>query len=346
MSANPTQNHCNFCAEVSKANGEDPIGSASPFDRWLIVETALPWPLKIWQEPKPIPPEVIELVNQIDSPEGQFRHLSKFCILAIAPDREYSQIGYTRVFHYHRPGYEAVINGQSTELTRLFAQYDKHEFIVPHALVWELVVALYQHEQLAKFEPYRQQTAHIRELMVCTHGNGKGNAEYSRLGYPIYRQLRSQYATPNQLRVWRCSYFGGHQFAPTLVDLPNGQGWGHLNPEILEVLVRRNQPVSQLKPYYRGNFGLEPFVQIVEREIWLREDWEWLEYLKAGEILEVDEAETQVLIRIDFISPEGVAGAYQATLEYSHSIISLCNSENEESQAVKQYEVTQLERIA
>lgn len=340
---NSIQTSCNFCAELSKANGEDPIGSAFPCDHWLMIETPLPWPLKIWQQPTPIPPEVIELVNRIYSPEGDLKHLSKFRILAIAPDREYSRMGHTRVFHYHRPGYETVISGQNTEPTRLFAQYDKHEFILPHALVGELVVALYQHEQLANFERYRQQTAHIRELMVCTHGNG--NAEYSRLGFPIYRQLRSQYSTPNQLRVWRCSHFGGHQFAPTLVDFPNAQSWGHLDPDILEVLVRRNQPVSQLKPYYRGNFGLEPFVQIVEREVWLREGWAWLEYLKAGEILEVDEAETQALVRINFISPEGVTGAYQATVEYSYSIISLCNSENEEPKAVRQYEVTQLERI-
>ena len=57
--------------------------------------------------------------------------------------------------------------------------------------------------------------------MVCTHGNI--DAACARFGYPIYQQLRQNYATQS-LRVWRCSHFGGHQFAPTLIDFPSGRG--------------------------------------------------------------------------------------------------------------------------
>ena len=44
----------------------------------------------------------------------------------------------------------------------------------------------------------------------------------ARFGYPIYRQLRDRFGY-NGLRVWRCSQKWEQQFAPTLIDLPNGQ---------------------------------------------------------------------------------------------------------------------------
>ncbi|MEO0490884.1 MAG: sucrase ferredoxin, partial [Cyanobacteria bacterium J06659_2] len=43
MTASPLTAACKFCSEVSKANGEDPIGSANPTDSWLVMELPLPW---------------------------------------------------------------------------------------------------------------------------------------------------------------------------------------------------------------------------------------------------------------------------------------------------------------
>ncbi|NEQ30265.1 MAG: hypothetical protein F6K04_04575 [Leptolyngbya sp. SIO4C5] len=34
---------CKFCSELSKAHGEDPIGSANPAPGWLVMELPLPW---------------------------------------------------------------------------------------------------------------------------------------------------------------------------------------------------------------------------------------------------------------------------------------------------------------
>jgi len=33
---------CRFCSLVSQNNGEDPIGTAGTYDRWLIIELPLP----------------------------------------------------------------------------------------------------------------------------------------------------------------------------------------------------------------------------------------------------------------------------------------------------------------
>jgi hypothetical protein len=60
------------------------------------------------------------------------------------------------------------------------------------------------------------------------------------LGLPYNRQLRKEYAPASngKLRVWANSSFWRHQFAPTLVDLPQGCLWGHLEPDALDLLVQ------------------------------------------------------------------------------------------------------------
>lgn len=180
--------------------------------------------------------------------------------------------------------------------------------------------------------------------MVCTHGNV--DVACARFGQPIYQNLRKEYACSSTLRVWRCSHFGGHQFAPTLADFPTGQVWGHLEPEILDTLVHRNQPVANLQPFYRGWSGLGQFEQIAEREIWMQRGWDWLNFRKSGQTLTAagQEAES-VSVRITFASPDGrEAGSYEATVEASGSVMSALNS-GQALTAVKQYRVRQLTQM-
>jgi hypothetical protein len=63
--------------------------------------------------------------------------------LAIAPDRDYSDPRATRVLYCQRP-------------SRLFAQYDRQEFLVPHDRVVELANALLLYpDRVAQFQAYR-----------------------------------------------------------------------------------------------------------------------------------------------------------------------------------------------
>ncbi len=50
-------NNCRFCCVVSKAIGEDPIGSAPTYEHWLALEIELPWTEKCLRE-NPVLPEV------------------------------------------------------------------------------------------------------------------------------------------------------------------------------------------------------------------------------------------------------------------------------------------------
>lgn len=329
---------CRFCSLVSKANKEDLIGTAGTCDYWLIMEFPQPWPQDIFQEDPRIKP-LTSLFQELI-----VKHGINLRPMLIARDRDYSRPGFTHVLYYYRPAQQ-------------FSQFEKQEFVVPEEEATHLVTAILkqlvqQPNNLSKFQQYQQQTSHIRELMVCTHA--QVDLACGRFGTPIYRRLRKEYAPASngKLRVWQTTHFGGHQFAPTLADLPQGCLWGHLEPEVLDLLVNRNGSVSQLRQFYRGWAGLTKFEQIAEREIWMQLGWAWLDYLKAGKALvkeevgqgqEPDWAE----VRIDFAAINGSgSGAYEARVEVSGEVMSAPNSGKEmELKAVKQYCVSRLVKV-
>lgn len=322
--------NCHFCSVISKTNGVDPIGSAPTYDGWLMVEIPQPWPHKFWQA-KPILQPIVDLLEQLGKQGKNIR------FLAIAPNRNYSQPDLIRVIYYHRP-------------SQLFAQFEKQEFLLPETKLIDCMTTLLKEpESLSQFEPYRQQTKQIRELIICTHGNY--DVACSRFGYPIYKKLCKEYvpASQGQLRVWQASHIGGHLFAPTLVDFPEGRYWGHLESGMLDLLIYRQGLVTELKPFYRGWIGLNWFAQIAEREILMQEGWAWFDYLKSGNVLSTDETEEEwAEVQIDFMSNNGsISGAYQARVEVSGEVTVAYNSGKDKPlQKIKQYCVSRLTKVS
>lgn len=295
---------CQFCSVISKTNGEDPIGSAQPCEGWMVMELPLPWTDDRFDS-DPILKPVHDLFHAL------YAQGIRVVPMGIVCDRDYSTPELSRVAYYQRPA-------------TAFAQFERQEFLLPPERIAQLVKALVvEPAELPNFESYRQPIASLRELMICTHGNV--DVACARFGQPIYQMLRKEYAN-SSLRVWRCSHFGGHQFAPTLVDFPTGQVWGHLEPQILEALVQRNRPVTELRPFYRGWSGLGKFEQIVERELWMQHGWEWLSYHKSAQVIAQDtEAQnTQpdwAEVRLAFVSPDGLKqAAYNAKVETCGSV--------------------------
>lgn len=327
MTVSKPVSDCRFCSVISKANGEDPIGSANTFDQCLVIEIEQPWERALWLNHPQLQP-IYQTVTAIYEEQKTWTRL-----LAIAPDRNYTQPNFTRLLFFRRPN-------------RLFATYDKQEFLIPSERMSELAIALLtQSEHLVQFDAYRQDIK-SRDILVCTHGNV--DVACARYGNPIYETLRRTYAT-EALRVWRCSHFGGHRFAPTLIDLPTGQYWGHLEPEILDTLIHHPEDGSALSCFYRGWAGVSHLGQVAEREIWLREGKKWLSYNKAEQILAIDSVneeweEDWAEIQIDFAAPDGKhTGSYQARVEAKESVMTLTQSDMEESlESVKQYCVTHL----
>ena len=338
MSNSSLLTHCRFCSEFSKANHEDLIGSAPTYDYFLLIETRPPWPSTIWVKPNPLPEKLVDVLNLADEAGVSLRPI------AIAPDREYSQPDHTHVFYYYRSA-------------RIFTHYEKRAFLVPNQELANFGALLLQKpDQLVDFEQYQQETSPIQEIFVCTHGNH--DEACGRFGYPIYRHLRQVYAADinSSLRVWRCSHFGGHQLAPTLLTFPEGHCWGHLELNQLDSLIKRTGSVKALRPVYRGWVGLNKFEQIAEREIWMREGWAWCAYAKAGRVMAIDPTQSAkqadwAEVRIDFRLPgQELSGAYEARVEACAQVEtarwSAAKGEPLEPEMIKQYRVSRLARVA
>ena len=314
-----------LCSLVSRANGEDPIGSVKPVESRLVVE--LPQP---WQRDALGSRRLVEGLRPVVEGAQDGGHLDAFS--AILPDREYSRNGHTRFLFLGRPSVP-------------FAAYEKQDFLVPDGEIVAAVGALLEGSGgLTRFEKYRQETAHVRDILVCTHGGR--DVCCGKFGYPVYDLLRRRHSVPGELRVWRTSHIGGHRFAPTMIDYPEGRYWGHLEPWAAERLAARRGPVSDLRPFYRGWAGLSsPYEQIAEREIFAREGWDWTEYLKEGEVLRTDESVDRVEVRIGYRSPDGsIAGAYEAVVEADDTVMTLANSGADPLEEVTRYRVSRLEK--
>ena len=316
-----------FCSLVSQELGEDPIGCANMVDQFLVVEGALPWPGAL--ATLTCLPE--DLVAYLASLPGRPAPLVR--PLVIAPDRDYSAPGRTRVLHFRRPA-------------GLCAAFERAEYLVPGETALPLARALVEDpSELARFEPYRQASGGVRDLLVCTHGSV--DAACARFGFPLYLALHCRYAQASggALRVWRVSHFGGHRFAPTLIDLPTGRHWGHLRPDLLDALVlRRGQP-ADLRACYRGWGALRSVYEAVaEREVWMQEGWRWLGYRIGAETLHADDERGRGVVRLDFRDPlTGRSGCYHATVEQTGTLWTQGNSGSSERAEVRQYRVARLD---
>lgn len=330
--------HAHACSLVARCNGEDPIGCAICHDRYLIVEVPLPWASDVTAS-RGFPAGLGEVLARAEERDLNLR------FLAITPDPEYSQPGATRVIHLRRP-------------SGPFATYERDEYVVPSSALVGLAEALLERpEELARFEHDRQERPGVRDLLVCTHGTHDGCC--ATLGYPLYRLLRREYALAagGDLRVWRVSHFGGHRFAPTLLDAPEMRYWGRLDAEGVDRLVRRDGPLPDLQRCYRGWAGLRSFFEVVaEREIFAREGWVWLDYDKVGEVLDgsdpvvypvFEDTEYRAEVRIRFSSRDGrVAGSYEAMVVPSGVIVKTkgeCGAD--ELRDVRLYHVTRLVKV-
>lgn len=322
-----------YCNVLARASGLDPAGHAGSFRDLLLVETPLPWRRSVYEAPGALPQQAIDLLGlwlrryNAGQPYDHYLQL-------IAPDAAYSRPGYRRVLYFSRP-------------PGAFAHFTRIEYLAPEAEAGPLIWALYEAPtELAAFAPYQVQTlpaagAAVRDLLVCTHGTV--DVACSKFGYPLYRQLRDKYAD-DHLHVWRVSHFGGHVFAPTVMDMPSGHYWAFVGDAQAEQVVRRGS-VAALRPHLRGWAGMERgFDQALDCAIWQREGWSWFDAAKHSKLLACDPADDPqwAVVRIAYTRPDGASGAYTAHVDVTHWVETKASTQDKDSHAYPQYAVAEL----
>lgn len=266
------------CSPLSGRRGEVPLGSARHFDSYLIVEIAVPWPRAMGRPLSEYPrtPEILRgpLEQASRSAQQDGRTLKP---LAIDPDPVWSRPGYVRIMR---------LDVQPTPRSG----YERWEYLVPVEEGPGLLEALYDPdpESRARYRPYQVEDEGVRDLLVCTHG--AVDACCGTYGYPMYEALRARLQGAGRTRVWRVSSFGGHRFAPTIVDLPEGRYWGNVTEGHLDDLVHRDGATSAVADIYRGSGAWShPIAQVAEAALFQRFGWDWttrtldLESLDAGD---------------------------------------------------------------
>lgn len=323
---NLTRPYCN-CLALER--GLDPVGHAGHFEDCLVVEIPLPWKRDLYTDEKVLSSEFCtlrEMWLQRYHAGEPYSHLSLF----VAPDAEYSKSGYRRVMFFTRPA-------------GLFTQFEKVEYLIPVELMGRLIWSLYEDRAaLPDFEAYHvPENDRVRDILVCTHGTI--DVACAKFGYPLYKYLRDEYAS-SELRVWRVSHFGGHVFAPTLMDMPLGHYWAYLGNEQAAQIVRQDGDVANLRGYYRGWAGLESsFLQTAEYDLWQQHGWSWFNTPKAGEIIASAENEddpqwAEVRVHYQLPGSEQITSA-DYMVEISHKVETTHTSNGDKPYAYAQYRV-------
>lgn len=223
------------CRERSLDEQEDLIGSASTHERYLLIEAAFPWDHDILESKDA---EAFRYV--LDS----YENLKP---LFIGGDAAYSRKDFRQVILLEKAGMEYAIK----------------EFVIPRGKEALLFPALLE----GKAEAYATGEEH-RHILICIDGGH----DYccGRWGQPCYNNLRADFIEKD-VRVWRCSHIGGHRFAPTAIDFPEGRWYGRLD-ENAAALFRKERPFEP--GMYRGNGCVPREEQAAERDLLIEKGWD------------------------------------------------------------------------
>lgn len=273
------------CADVIRAAGVDPIGTAGSYDGYLLLEWPQPWPRDLG--------EVAELAPVHEALAGTGLRLQ-----GLVP--AHTRTTDRRVIRYARPPGDG------------FAGFRRTERVVPAE---EVVAAAASLAAGGDGDDGDAGEAAVQgDVLVCTHG--KRDVCCGSRGTALALELAGDASwAAGGTRLWRTSHTGGHRFAPTAVVLPQGTVWAYLDADALGRIVGRRGPLEDLLPRYRGCSGVGPAaVQALEREAFAEVGWPWLDWRRRGEV-HADGTAT-----LTATSPDGETRTWTAAIEVARSV--------------------------
>lgn len=317
------------CSSDTRLSEEHPVGTAATHEQHVFVEVPMPWADAV-SDSRHFP-KALNAVRERALLAGR-----SFRVVSVAPDPEYSRDGHARVLSFRRPAGP-------------FVAYLKDDFLVPRQQVAHLVEALIDNGgALDRFAPYRACSDDVRDLFICTHGSH--DACCGSLGFPLYEHARRVLAVEfgGRLRVWRTSHFGGHRFAPTVLDFPEGRAWAHVDPDILGRILRHDLPPALIARHYRGWSGAAgPYEQTAEREAFMLTGGSWTSHRIATHTLAIDDSLGIADVRVEFTDPlSRVAGAYDVTVEVAGQVRTASCQDSGIPSLVKQYRAGRIVEVA
>ncbi|MGH1565206.1 sucrase ferredoxin [Mumia sp. DW29H23] len=212
------------CAAAARGRHDPLAATATPAQRWLLVEHPGPWPFNAFASDA-IEPEVLgELAAAI-------------------------RVARSRLLMIRRPGRQV----DTTE--RRWAVMDND---AGHGAVWGTWRRSSDLREAAAVvrEPLGPATGPPRTtLLVCTHG--RHDVCCAIRGRPVASALAERW--PDE--TWECSHIGGDRFAANVVVLPGGTTYGNLDADSAVDVVSSHLAGAVVPAYLRGVASAPPFGQ-------------------------------------------------------------------------------------
>jgi len=330
-----------FCAAIARQTGEEPIGTASHYQTYVLIECPYPWSANVFDS-RQIPPALKQFITQTQSQ----RSVRFLCVNQGRSARS-SADAKTRVLIYdslHLLASERTYARRENDGGSWFGSYRGFEFVVEGLdQVEDCVRAYWQGINLGK------PITRFKDVLICTHG--MRDKCCARFGQPFFRAAERMVAEKSlsDVRIWRVSHIGGHRFAPTAIVLPEGRYYARLTVSALQSFLTcwgsTEQLLIDLQQTYRGWGLLPPALQVLERTFFRQLGWAWLSYRLSYCVL--NETDKTTLAVLWMQSPEGVLTTYRAEVTRSrhpqHEIKTACNPDS--PYIPVQYDITELTQL-
>lgn len=237
------------CALAARAAGDAPRGTAMRAPGGvLLIEWPLPWPRDVADVP--------ELADVVAAAKA--RGVRPLLVVGTSPP------GDERMVCLHRT--RAAARG-------VFGGYEAVERRGPAAEVPRVALALIGGEA-GDGDGARQPA--LADVVICTHG--RRDACCGASGIALHRELAAAGTAGRPVRWWRSSHQGGHHLAPTMLVLPDGTSWAHMDARSVDAVLRRAGPAAAVAGRYRGCTGLEdPHAQVLDAMALERIGWNVLD---------------------------------------------------------------------
>lgn len=275
-----------FCAEASYQAGESPIGMASTHWYYVLIECPLPWPHQA-AEAKPIPENLRELMGELRQTQQSVRFL----------------FIYNKALTLNQ-GSRVILLSRPQSRTQGYYKYESQVRYLTK--VAPLIRSYVANGTITDLED----SSSTRDILICTHGtHDKCCGKY---GKAFYQEACEVAASCENVRIWQSSHFGGHRFAPTAIDFPQGRYYGFLDRTLFKAILQRSGDIRCLDQIYRG-WGILPGpVQALEKKLAFVHGWDWFNYQVAGRILESKEDGNLQTVELEYESPDGTVAVCHA----------------------------------
>lgn len=191
--------------------------------------------------------------------------------------------------------------------------------------------------------PSKDRAANNRNILICTHGGFDQCC--GKYGTPFYikcNQILDNININEKIEVWESSHFGGHRFAPTMIDFPDGRYYGRMNEDTFTTIINRSGDLNKTISCYRGWAILPKVAQVVEKQLLLDIGWQWFNASAASHVKPLEDGVSyNVTIRYLLAHDDRLCSARVS--KYSQSLNVKIRCKNQVETVVPQFYIDSFE---